>query len=331
MRPAALLLLSVACLPAAAVGQRPQGTNLIVDIQVTSAVLRGDTARVEYLLRNRSGSAEDLFTFTVDAPSRVIRISAPTQGDWDIGTDYRGRSVADWAALGRHIAPGAEAGPLTIEAVGLPGIVTAWVRGYFPPPPLGPADTLPVVAPSDPLLDNSVPGKTVGIEPVPAGATPGSLLARLLRLARDACGLGWISEAAACAALESHLAGQPVRLAELAAALEARGGASRPVSDNAYWLLKVNLEYLLKRLDIAGIRLSYVCGNRFRVHNPNDVALPMRYEVYGQDESGLLSLAPRAAGAPFGETIFTTQARGTVRLFWGTQVIQTAANGGIAC
>jgi hypothetical protein len=52
--------------------------------------------------------------------------------------------------LGEHLHPGRQSLPLSVEAVGVPGLVSGWVQGYFPVPPLTEADTFPVVAPSDP-------------------------------------------------------------------------------------------------------------------------------------------------------------------------------------
>jgi hypothetical protein len=107
-----------------------------------------------------------------------------------------------------------------------------------------------------------------------------------------------------------------------------------PVTDNAYWLLKVNADYFLSLnppLDIAGIRLTYICGNKFRVRNPNAAVVPVTWDVYNKNESGNLDLPPKTAGQPYSETFFTTLNKGTVRLFYTGQLIQTKANGGAAC
>lgn len=102
------------------------------------------------------------------APAPVVTMTRPEPRDnWATFTNYRGRSVAEWAVFGSTMQPGISSPPLRSYAIGLPTIVTYSVRGYAPPPRLGPADTLPVPPPSDPLVENNVPGKTIGVEPFP--------------------------------------------------------------------------------------------------------------------------------------------------------------------
>lgn len=71
----------------------------------------------------------------------------------------------------------------------------------------------------------------------------------------------WITDAGVCASLGASLgrarealaqADRPGARAELrgfVSELEAQHGAGRPVNDNAYWLLRVNAEFLLGRLE----------------------------------------------------------------------------------
>lgn len=258
-------------------GQGAPGTNLTVDVAVSAITVRGDTTGIHYRLRNHRDSREELFTFTVDAPAPVTRIPRPQpRAEWMVGTDYRGRSVADWAALGHAVLPGAESPDLFFEAVGLPAVVTSWVRGYYPPPPLTAADTNPLVRPSDPLRENSVLGRTVGVEPFPADRTPRGLFARLRVLTDSACGLGWIIPRGVCRELTERLrAGERElergRRAEAQDRLRGfveeltrqhgresgeqhdaeeagRERARKHVNDSAYWLLSVNAQYLLSHL-----------------------------------------------------------------------------------
>lgn len=83
----------------------------------------------------------------------------------------------------------------------------------------------------------------------------------------------------------------------------------------------------LTTTEIAGIRLTYMCGNTFRVRNPNDQEAIVTWDVYQKNESGSLTLPPKPAGALHSETFFTTVNKGTVRLFYDGQLIQTKANG----
>ena len=78
------------------------------------------------------------------------------------------------------------------------------------------------------------------------------------------------------------------------------------------------------QLDVSGVRLTYLCGTRFRVRNPLPEFLPMSYDVYGKNEG-------RGVNAGPGDTVFSTDSVGTVRLFYDGRLIQTKANGNVAC
>ena len=243
--------------PGLALGQAP-GTNVVIDVMVTEVAILGNRVRVEYVLENSVESTEQLFQFSVDAPSPVLSIPRPQpEQDWRARTSYRTRSVARWTVLGEQMAPGDSSPALVFEAVGLPGIVTYRVRGYVPPPPL--TDTTPVVAPSDPLYENSVLGKTVGIEPFPADLSPVNLVRRLQELTAETCGeLGWIDNPGVCNSLRvklengerSLLQGRTNaargQLEALLNELEAQRG--QHVNDSAYWLLRSNGEVVLAAL-----------------------------------------------------------------------------------
>lgn len=77
----------------------------------------------------------------------------------------------------------------------------------------------------------------------------------------------------------------------------------------------------------ADIKLTYICGNSFRLRNSSADTVTVRYDVYGTTETGPVFLPGRPAGALYSETYFTTTNKGTVRVFLGTQLVQTKANG----
>lgn len=255
-----LRLAVVVLAPGSALAQGAPGTNIVVDVGVTALSMRGDTAQVTYVLRNHPSSAERLGQFTVDAPSPVVRIFRPDpQGSWFTSVKHWTRPVALWAPLDVEILPGQESAPLVSEALGLPTIVTCWIEGYYPPPTDIPSDTLPL---TDPLIENSVPDSTVGVEPFPSDLSAGNLLLRLRGLLDQACGtsLAWITSGTVCTSLGGKLdrANQAVsqgdtytartELESFLAELEAQHGPGLPVNDGAYWLLKVNAEYVLNRV-----------------------------------------------------------------------------------
>lgn len=81
----------------------------------------------------------------------------------------------------------------------------------------------------------------------------------------------------------------------------------------------------------GSLTLTYICGNRFRMRNSGDIGIRYRYDVYGTAEAKQLWVDHPAAGEPYVETFFTTTRRGTVRVFVGSRLVQTKANGGSAC
>jgi hypothetical protein len=253
-----LLLLALMSIPAAAATQAVPGSNVSLDVRVDSIGRRSDTITVHYTLHSRVESTEPLFHFTVDAPSPVQFISLPTPAeDWATGTLYREKSVAEWAVLGDQMQPGDSSPPLRFEAVGLPTIVTFWARGYVPPPPLGPSDTLPLVEPTDPLETIAVAGKTVGIEPAPVDAVPVQLLTRIRGLLADSCELEWVSRSS-CSTFDTQLADVQDRIntgdaSAAGAALEKLDIAldselHSTVNPRAYWLLRINVEFVVELL-----------------------------------------------------------------------------------
>jgi hypothetical protein len=237
-------------------------TNLSVDVHVSRVSMRADTVRVEYRVRNAADSREDLWEFTVEAPSRVIHIERPRPDtNWDASTTYKTLSVASWASLGTHVSPGAMTPPLVFEAVGLPGLVTYWAMGWFPVPEYDAEQILPPpMSPREAIARSNIEGRTVGIDSFPADRTPQALVGRLQSLLDTSCGeLGWIQSAPLCNLLRTKLeqARQSVarrktssaraQLQDFLKELTSRRDESavRPMPDASLWLLKVNAEYVL--------------------------------------------------------------------------------------
>ena len=85
----------------------------------------------------------------------------------------------------------------------------------------------------------------------------------------------------------------------------------------------------------ADIVLTYMCGNVFRVRNRGLVPVFLSWDRYGTTERGTVSVGAStlqgSARGVFNETRFGTPSAGTTRLFLGTQLVQTKANGGTVC
>lgn len=263
-----LALITVPCARASA--QAPPGKRLTLDVEIAAAAMRGDTTRVTYLLSNRPTSTEQLFQFSVDAPSPVIWIPTPApDADWTTGVKFAGRSIARWAVLGEQMAPGDTSPPLSFEAVGLAALVDVWVRGYVPPepPPTALPDSVIDTMPPRPvpnILDLSLKSTTVGVAPLPSGMTNEGLIVRLDSLTTRTCtDLAWIGSSTACSNLDGHLSTASAALgaSDNAGARTALQGyvaeldgthfpptGSPTVNGSAYWLLRPNATFILGRI-----------------------------------------------------------------------------------
>ncbi len=245
--------------------QRPSGTNLSVTVRVSRIIRSGDTVTIEYHVRNDATSGDSLWTFTVEAGSAAISIEADLpRGDWSGWTRYGSVDVAHWALLEHLVGPGGESAALRYRALGVPGITVYYAGGDWPVPPYQPVnlDTIPRVSERGNLASHAVRGLTVGIEPQPPDRSPGALNERLRAFLSRACALGWISNAGVCNSLQVKL-DQAARSLERGNGTEARRqlGAfleeleaqhgpepGKHVNNSAYWLLKINVEYLLGRM-----------------------------------------------------------------------------------
>jgi hypothetical protein len=83
--------------------------------------------------------------------------------------------------------------------------------------------------------------------------------------------------------------------------------------------------------DPDSVRIHYVCENRFRIRNFNDLEIGVQWTVVGTTDSGTVSLRPRQTGSPFSEVFLDVPDSGTVRLFVGSVRIASAQNHGGAC
>jgi len=87
-------------------------------------------------------------------------------------------------------------------------------------------------------------------------------------------------------------------------------------------------------VNTALIKLSYRCGNWFRVRNANATSAAIQYSVYRTSETGSLTLpaAPTANGSPgYSETWLQTTNRGPVLVTYNGTRVAEKPNGGAAC
>ena len=182
--------------------------------------------------------------FTVDAPSRALRVEIPANAskrDYDTGTEF-GRSVASWGFM-RSLMPGTTSPALSFSAVGLPGVVKYWATPLVAPDtvetPDVPAKAGGPIGPGNTATDS---GYTVGVVPFPADRSRAALLVRLGRLTRSACDRGWIDNAGVCNSLLVKIREENsgALMQELVAQRD------KHVNATAYFLLMGNVQALPK-------------------------------------------------------------------------------------
>lgn len=237
-------------------GRQPLG----VRVHLTSWSLSGDTTTLGYAVENTRAGGEDFSALLVASPARVVRMPRPARFDWVTQPRYRKQAIAAWVLVEDELLhPGQTSPELQLVARGLPDLVKYWA--------------VPDLVANPPVYDDEIgrdyyftysdTGTTVGIVPVPTGATSASLITRLRALLGRSCSdLGWITQDGVCHSLDVKLqsaqdaiaAGQSASaraaLAAFANELEAQHGpqAGKHVSDEAYALLSVNTAFLAARL-----------------------------------------------------------------------------------
>lgn len=75
------------------------------------------------------------------------------------------------------------------------------------------------------------------------------------------------------------------------------------------------------------IRLTYICGNTFRIRNSNDQYVEVKWDIFNTSDSGRLVLPRRPLGQPFSQVFVTANRLGTMRLFYAGRLEETKANG----
>jgi galactose oxidase len=84
-------------------------------------------------------------------------------------------------------------------------------------------------------------------------------------------------------------------------------------------------------VNAALIKLTYRCGNWFRIRNLNAVDVPVQYAVYRTSETGTLTLPAAPTGLSYSETWLQTQNRGAVLLTYSSNRVAEKPNANAAC
>ena len=82
------------------------------------------------------------------------------------------------------------------------------------------------------------------------------------------------------------------------------------------------------------VTLTYICGNMFRIRNASFEPRNVRWAIYNATpaDTGSLRARGRDVGSTYVEYFVTSRTKGTMRLFVGTTLVNTKANGNkVAC
>jgi len=248
----------------------PAGDRLQASVLARVDRLGAALFRMTYTVSTDPASEQSGESFVVRTPVPATGVTAPAL--WmGVATMVVDSSAVHWYPIASQqmLAPGAVRAGFSFVATGLPEIVAYRLAGHAEPPEV--EEGVPVAsAPS--LWADAAAGLTVGVGPLPSDVTPASLLDRLSALSTRACGLGWIADQGICSRLVGNLdqarqeltqgnnAGGRAQLQDFLATLEDQHGLA--VNDNAYWLLKVNAEFVLNHIPGGGTaRALFLVGS----------------------------------------------------------------------
>jgi hypothetical protein len=249
-----------------------------VDLAVGVSPSSGDTARLAYTYSvfNRHAPGADQSVAVVDIPcpaddptltveARIWNASVESEGD--------GLAVCEFVFSDEPLGPGARLAGLTVESTRLPGLGEVRVVG------VGARVVLPSAVEDTPPEVLDLIDRVQGFDFRTGGGLRATAvvpnrhravftdLGNALRAVRGdlakICGaLGWIANQGICGSLQVKLiqASRSVdrgqrdaarrQIEAFLAELDAQHGPEpgKHVSDNAYWLLKVNVEFVLSRM-----------------------------------------------------------------------------------
>jgi hypothetical protein len=236
----------------------PAGNRLAVSVTGRVASRLGNRLTLVYTLASgvTSEQAAQSFVLRTYVPEYTLEAPLP----W---ISKRGRvqdsAAAHWFALDNEsmVGPGRAQDGFVFAGVGLLEIIPFRVQGAYDPPADIEESGVPVQRPP-PFWANSAAGWTIGLVPLLTGAGPGELVELVRHQHARSCELGWITNAGVCRSLRVKLdqtaaslgRGQtPAARGQLQSflnELDAQHGGH--VTDNAYWLLLINAEFLRSRL-----------------------------------------------------------------------------------
>lgn len=269
------------CVSAQAAKTTPEDFGIELQNKVTAEVLVAarllPDGRVEYAYSVKSStlSLQDILRFHLQTQVTVAEAALVAAPGWFVGSAGTKESLEDgsikefvsWIGedIPTLIKPGHSLAGFKLTGKSFPGIQDFQIQGYTDKD-MAKMDLfeeeMDVLSDlQDPFKGNSFKGKTIGPDPVPEVINLAGLVERLIALKHQAASLGWIFgpgsdgivtslDAKLDAAKASIARGQnnaaSNQLSAFISELNAQRG--KKLNDNAFFLLKVNAEFIIGKL-----------------------------------------------------------------------------------
>lgn len=264
----------------------------------------GGTIGYRYTLANGSAARRAVFAVDILCPAGDPTLTVGAPAAWYVLAEASGKldqAPGLWLCSymsrtgNAEVQPGSAQADLRIGSTWLPGPRAARAFGSVEPVVLPseveitPDTVLKLVERAQGFGFFTGGGLLLSVvapaRPPAALADPGPGLDSVAADRAQVCTLGWITDQGVCATLGNTLdqarqalsqgdnAGARTRLQDFLATLEAQHGAGLAVNDNAYWLLKVNAEFVLDHLPAGGTAQALFLAGSGGTANPPTLSL----------------------------------------------------------
>jgi hypothetical protein len=220
----------------------------------------------KYQIQSLKTSRQPIRTFVIRMKTpkgtKISLINPKNWYSWEPRPFKYAPNWISWRGLPRsdrepstYIQPGKSLKGFTLQSPGLPGILTAYIRGHITIHELREATDVSLR-----VEENSVQGKVIGPVPVPEVFRPVNFVTHMESLFAQSVGLGWINELQKAQPLvetlksvktaldKNRIPQARVQISEFLRTLDGLSKTEQILTSEAVWLLKLNAQYLRSQL-----------------------------------------------------------------------------------